>query len=150
MRFDHRTAAVVGCAMLVAAGLTTGTAGAAGESGCSVPVLTSVSVQLADPGRWAYRYHVTWCVEKGEITGITPHVTHEEDGTTCVWVTSSEEAQTPLRDGTGAWKTFNMSEFSCKNGNGTDGSVNPWGYITVWPDGTSKVTRKGIGDVVVD
>ncbi|WP_086663200.1 hypothetical protein [Lentzea kentuckyensis] len=150
MGFDHRKTAVVGCAMLFAAGLTTGTAGAVQETKCSTPVHTSVSVHLANPGRWAYEYYVTWCVEGGEITAITPHVTHDQDGTTCGWVTSAEESNTRLEDGTGAWRTFNMSEFSCKNGDGTDGTVNPWGFIHVWPNGTSRVMRKGIGDLVVD
>lgn len=145
MRFDHRKTAVVGCAMLFATGLTTGTAGAAAETKCSTPELTSVSVQLANPGRWAYQYHVTWCVENGEITAITPHVTHEDDGTTCRWVTNAEEAQSRLPDGTGGWKAFNMGDFSCRNGDGTDGTVNPWGIINVWPDGTSRVVDKGIG-----
>lgn len=147
MRFNHRTTAVVGCALLVAAALTTGTAAAADETECSTPVLTSVPVRLADPGRWTYRFHVTWCVDKGEVKGITQHITHEENGTTCVWVTNAEEARKPLQDG--AWEAFNMGELSCKKGDGTDGSVNPWGYITVWPNGTSVVTRKGIGSVVV-
>ena len=138
--------------MVFAAGLATGTAGAATETEtkCSEPVLTSVPAQLANPGRWAYKFHVTWCVEKGVITAITPHITHEEDGTTCRWVTNAEEAQKPLPDGSGAWQAFNMGQLSCKNGDGTDGTVNPWGYINVWPDGTSKVALKGIGDVVVD
>ncbi|NGY59985.1 hypothetical protein G7043_13735 [Lentzea sp. NEAU-D13] len=150
MRFNRRTTAVVGCAMLVATGLTTGTAGAADEAECPTPELTSVSAQLANPGRWAYQYHVTWCVVKGEITAVTPHITHADDGTTCDWVTSAEEKHVPLDDGTGAWEAFNMSEFSCKNGDGTDGTANPWAYINVWPNGSSKVMRKGIGDVVVD
>ncbi len=149
MRFNHRMTAVAGCAALLAAGLATGTAGAADETKCSTPVLTSTSVQLANPGRWSYTYKVTWCVENGEITAITPHVTHEADGSTCTWVTNAEEAQTPVRDGSGAWNAYNMAEFSCRNSDGTDGIANPWAIITVWPNGTSSVLRKGIGDVIV-
>ncbi|MGW4210613.1 hypothetical protein ACWEIJ_21660 [Lentzea sp. NPDC004789] len=129
----------VGAALLTA-GLTTGTAAAA-ETGCRE--FTSAAVQLADPGRWAYTYNVTWCVVNGKITTITPHLTHEADGSTCVWVTNAEEAITPAQDD--AWNAYNMGEFSCKNGDGTDGSVNPWGVITVWPNGDSRVLRKGIG-----
>lgn len=149
MKFNHWAMAVAACAALIATGFTTGAADAQTETECSNPVLTSTAVQLASPGRWAYRYHVTWCVEKGEITAITPHITHEQDGTTCVWVTNAEEAYTRVPDDSGAWVAFNMGEFRCKKGDGTDGSVNPWGKITVWPDGSSSVLSKGVGDVVV-
>ncbi|MFS8102470.1 hypothetical protein LFM09_35630 [Lentzea alba] len=141
---------VLGCAALIIAGLTTGTASATDETTCSTPVLTSAPVQLDSPGRWSYTYRVSWCVEGGKITAITPHVTHEENGDACVWVANAEESQTPVLDGSGAWNAFNMAEFSCKNGDGTDGIANPWGTITVWPNGTSSVLRKGIGDVIVE
>lgn len=150
MRFDHRTMAVAGCAALLTAGLTTGTAAAAEEIPCSTKVLRSTPVRLTDPGRWTFTYQVSWCVEQGKITAIAPHITHEEDGSTCVWVASVEEAITPVLDGSGAWNAFHMAEFSCRNGDGTDGIANPWGTITVWPNGASKVLRKGIGDVIVE
>jgi hypothetical protein len=149
MKFNQRMTAIAGCAALLTAALTTGTAGAADETRCSTPLLTSTSVQLADPGRWAYTFKVTWCVKDGEITAVTPYVTHDQDGTTCVWVTNAEEKNTPVHDGSGAWTAYNMAEFSCQNGDGTDGVANPWGIIALWPNGASSVLRKGIGDVIV-
>jgi hypothetical protein len=138
-------AAVMGCAAVLAAGLSAGTAGAE-EARCT----TSAPVHLSDPGLWSYTYQVTWCVEEGKITSITPHVTHDEDTSKCVWVGSVEESLTPVPDGSGAWYTFNMAEFSCKDAVGKQSSVNPWAVITIRLDGTSDVPRKGIGDVIVD
>lgn len=141
--------AAVGLATVVAGiSLTTGTATGATETTCSTPVLTSAPVRLTDPGRWSYTYHVSWCVEGGRITDITQHIAHEEDGSTCVWVANQEESKTPVADGSGAWDAFNMVELSCEDATGKPGSVNPWGVITVRPDGTSTVLRKGIGNVV--
>jgi hypothetical protein len=145
-----RTMAVAGCATLLAAGLTTGTASAAEEIKCSTPVFTSVPVRIDVPGRWAYRYHVSWCVEAGVITAIEPHVTHEVDSSKCLWRGNEEEAETRLPDGSGGWDAFNMAAFSCKNGDGTDGTFNPWGIITVWPNGDSRVLRKGIGAEILN
>jgi hypothetical protein len=144
-----KLAAVTAVTFLAGISLTTGTATAATETKCSAPVFTSAPVHLSDPGRWSYTYQVTWCVEGGRITGITPHVTHEVDGRTCAWVANVEEYERPVPDGSGAWDTFNMAELSCEDGGGTPGSVNPWGVITVRPDGTSTVLRKGVGDVIV-
>ncbi|MEV6239273.1 hypothetical protein [Lentzea sp. NPDC051838] len=145
MRFIHKMAAAVGCSALLASWFAIGPASAVEETKCATPMYTSTSVQLAEPGRWAYTYKVSWCVQDGQITTITPHVTHEADGDPCTWVTSAEEAHIPVQDGSGAWRAFNMGEFSC-----TDGIANPWAYITVWPDGASSVLRKGIGDVIVE
>lgn len=141
-------ATVIGCAAILVAGMSAATADAA-EVKCATP-MTSTPVRLANPGSWSYTYQVSWCVQEGRITDITPHVTHEENSEKCVWVGSAEESQTPAQDGSGAWNTFNMAEFSCKDAGGKPGSVNPWGVITIRPDGTSSVVRKGIGDVIVD
>lgn len=151
MKINLRKPALAGCAVLLAAGisLTAGTANAE-EIKCSTPVLTSVPVQLADPGRWSYAYQVSWCVQDGQITEIVPHVTHADDGSKCAWVASMEESELPAEDGSGAWNAFNMGEFSCADGGGKPGTVNPWGIITVRPDGTSSVLRKGIGGTVID
>ncbi|MGW6930785.1 hypothetical protein ACWGE0_12025 [Lentzea sp. NPDC054927] len=145
-----RSAALTGCAVVLLAGtsLATGTTAGAEEVTCSTPTLTSVPVRLADQGLWSYHYQVSWCVEEGLITNITHNVTHEEDGSTCVWVANAEESHKRVLDGSGAWNAFNMAEFSCKNPDGQDGSVNPWGVITVWPNGASSVLRKGVGDVI--
>jgi hypothetical protein len=150
MKAKHQAMAVAAGAMMFFSGLTTGTAAAAEEIKCSTPVLTSVSVHLANPGLWAYTYQASWCVEKDVITAIAQHVTHEADGKKCVWVTNAEEGNRPVQDGSGAWTAYNMAEFSCKNGDGTDGSVNPWAIITLLPSGASSVLRKGIGDDVVE
>ena len=135
-----------GFAAVLAAGLsliTTGTA-AADDLECSTEPFTSVAVELSDGGRWTYRYHVTWCVENGEITDLAHHVTNTADGKTCEWDTNAEEGETTDPDHPGAWKGFNMGQFACKKPDGQDGSVNPWGIITVWPNGNSAVKDKGI------
>lgn len=134
-------ATIIGCAVVLFAGLPVTTAQAA-EAKCPTPLLTSEVVRLAEPGKWSYTFQVSWCVQDGQITDITPHVTHEADGTTCVWVTNAEEYEKPV--GGGAWEAFNMTEFSCKDANGRPASVNPWAVINIRPDGTSSVPREGI------
>ena len=79
-----RTMAVAGCAAVLAAGLTTGTASATEVLPCSTP-FTSPPVRIVGSG-WAYQYQVLWCAEGGVITAIEQRVTHEEDGSKCVWV----------------------------------------------------------------
>jgi hypothetical protein len=138
-------ATIIGCAVVLLAGLPVSTAQAA-EATCPTPEKTSEVVRLSDPGKWSYTYYVSWCVENGKVTSITPHVTHEEDSTWCSWVGSAEEAMTPVADGSGAWNAFNMSAFSCKDSAGKPGSVTPWAVITVRPNGSSSVPHKGVGD----
>ncbi|HUQ60140.1 hypothetical protein [Lentzea sp.] len=150
MWFNNKTTAALGCAVVVAAALATPAAAAVEQAACPTPEHKSVVVELAGPGRWSYTYHVTWCVEAGKITGITPHLTNTTDGSVCTSFTSAEEAEWPLGNGSEAWRAFNMGEFSCKKGDGTDGSVNPWGTIEVLPDGRSRIVEKGIGDVRVE
>lgn len=136
-------ATIIGCAVVLFAGLPVTTARAA-ETTCPTPEHTSQVLRLGEPGRWGYTYQISWCVQGGKITGITPHMTHEEDGVTCVWVMNAEEYRRPVPDGSGAWENFNMVEFSCKDAVGKFASVNPWGVITVRPDGTSSIDAKGI------
>lgn len=138
-------ATIIGCAVVLFACLPISTARAA-EVKCETPLHNSKTVRLADAGRWSYTYQVSWCVKDGEIIDITPHVTHEADGTTCVWVTNAEEYEKPVPSGNGAWETYNMTEFSCKDAVGTQSSVTPWGIITIRPDGSSSIQRKGVGD----
>jgi hypothetical protein len=142
-------ATIIGCAVVLFAGLPITTAQAAEEK-CETPLLTSETVRLAEPGKWSYTYQVSWCVDEGRITFITPHVTHEADGTTCVWVTNAEEYEKPVPNGAGAWETFNMSEFSCKNSAGRPASVTPWAKIIIQPNGASHIPEKGIGDRIVE
>lgn len=150
MRVNQRTVAALGGAAMIA-GLLVPPAAAADGASCETPE-RSVAVRLASPGEWAYSYHVTWCVVGGVIdpVSITPHLAHEANGTTCVWTASAEEAHRRVDDGRGAWQTFNMGEFTCKAGDGTDGSINPWGIIEILPDGTSSVVVKGVGDRIVE
>lgn len=142
---------IMAFAAVVAAGisLTTVTTANADELTCSTPPLTSVPVTLADGDLWSYQYHVIWCVEDGRITDLAHRVARVVDGVTCDRSTNAEESETRVGDGSGAWNGFNMAEFSCKDRDGQEGSVNPWGIITVWPNGDSAVERKGIGDVIV-
>ncbi|SDF34804.1 hypothetical protein SAMN05216553_101201 [Lentzea fradiae] len=146
MWFNNKAAAVLGGAAMIT-GLLVAPA-AADAATCE----TSVAVRLASPGKWSYSYHVTWCVVDGVIdpVSITPHLAHAADGTTCAWAASAEEAHLRVNDGRGAWQAFNMGEFRCRTGDGTDGSINPWGVIEILPDGTSSVVRKGVGDLVID
>jgi hypothetical protein len=143
-----RTMAVAGCAAVLAAGLTTGTASATEVLPCSTP-FTSPPVRIVGSG-WAYQYQVLWCAEGGVVTGIEQRVTHEEDGSKCVWVGNAKESLTRVPDDSGGWNTLNMAEFSCQQGDGTDGSFNPWAVVTVWPNGDSRTPSKGIGDEILD
>jgi hypothetical protein len=150
MWFDNRTTAALGCAAVIAAALATPAVAAADEATCSTPEHKSAVVELASPGKWSYTYHVTWCVKAGKITSVTPHITSSADGSVCTSFASVEGNEWPLNNGSEAWRAFNMGEFSCKKGDGTDGSVNPWGTIEVLPGGSSRIVEKGIGDVLVE
>lgn len=145
-----RTMAVAACATLLTTGLTTGTASAAEEIKCSAPPFTSVPARIDVPGQWTYQYQVLWCVENGKITAMEQQVTHEVKSSKCVWRGNKDEAETPVGGDSGGWDVFEMSAFSCTNGDGTDGTFNPWAIITVWPNGDSRVLRKGIGNEILD
>lgn len=145
MKISAKATLVV--AFVAGLSLTSGTA-TADDPDCSTPQYTSVPAYLTDPGRWSYTYQATWCVKNGQIIGVKGHLTHDEDGRTCVWVTNAEEANTPVGDGSGDWKAFNMGQLSCKGPDGKPGTVNPWSDIIIRTDGSSEVWRKGVGDVI--
>lgn len=139
----------MGCAAILAAGLSGGTA-QAGEPKCTTP-MWSVPVHLADPGgSWSYTYLVSWCADNGSVEDIKQHITHAADGTRCVWVRNEEEANTPEHDAAGTWVALNMTVFSCRNADGKPASVNPWARIAIRPDGSSFVVGKGIGDPIAE
>jgi hypothetical protein len=136
-------ATVMGCAAILAAGLSAGTAHAE-ETACSAP-MWSVPVHLTDPGgSWSYTYQVSWCADNGSVEDIKQHITHQADGTRCVWEHNEEEANTPVHDAAGTWISHNMTAFSCKNAEGKPASVNPWARIAIRPDGSSFVVDRGI------
>jgi hypothetical protein len=144
MTIRRMVTALVGCVVVLFAGisLAAGTAANAGELTCS----TSVPVQLDEPGLWSYTFQVSWCVQDGRIVRIVPNVEHQVHSSACTWMGQSDESQTPAPGGSGAWEVFDMSKFLCETGEGGTQSVTPWGIITIHPDGTSTVMRKGIGD----
>jgi hypothetical protein len=152
MTIRRTVTALASSAVVLFAGisLATGAAANAVELECSSPPFTSVQVHLEEPGLWSYTYHVSWCVKEGKIVRIVPTVAHKEDGSRCTWVGRAGESEAPTPDDNGAWDVLDMSKFSCKSAEGEAQSVTPWGIITVRPDGTSTVVRKGIGDRVID
>lgn len=140
MTIRRTVTALVGCGVVLFAGISPATAADAGEQTCS----TSVPVRLAEPGLWSYTFQVSWCVQDGRIV---PNVEHQESST-CTWVGQADESETPAPGGSGAWEVFDMSKFLCETAAGGTQSVTPWGIITISPDGTSTVVRKGIGDEI--
>jgi hypothetical protein len=145
MTIRRTVTALVGCAVVLFGGISlAGTAANAAEQTCS----TSVPVHLEAPGLWSYTFQVSWCVKDGSIVRIVPIVSHQEDRSRCTWVGQTDDSETPEEGDSGAWEVFDMSKFLCKTAEGGTYSVTPWGIITIRPDGTSTVVRKGIGDEI--
>lgn len=150
MAIRRAVMALLGSAVVLISGITTGTAANAKEMACSPPMWTSAPVHLEEPGLWSYQFQVSWCVADGRIVEIVPSVAHKVYSSACVWAGTADDSQTPVPDDNGAWEVFDMSKFSCKTAEGGTQSVNPWAIVIIRPDGTSRVLRKGIGDEVKD
>jgi hypothetical protein len=108
---------------------------------CSSAPIVSVPVVHDYFERWTYVFEVVWCVEDGTITWTEPRVTPTVRDSTCAWRGTRDTTETPAENN--GRTRFHMGEFTCQRESGTYG-INPWGFITVYPDGSSKVADSGV------
>ncbi len=138
MRIRRGVAAFAGCAAVLAAGVPPAAGSPADPEPrtCSSVLRTTGPVEIREEDEWTYVYTLSWCVEEGKIVWAAHEVAHVVHVPGCTWVGRKEEK---ITEGVSAWNAFDMSEFSCADGDGEVRGVNPWVDVNFSPDGTFEV-----------